>query len=313
MKKTILKFFAHIIMVIAWRFPSDHDYKNINRLKMLIILILAVSSVIDARDLDKVRLIVRADDIGVARSVNEAVIDSHLKGIVTTVELMMPTPWFPDAVRLLEKNPQINVGLHLTLTSEWERMKWRPLTNATSITCDDGYFLPMIWPNPNFGPHEVLSNIDWCLKEIEAEFRAQIEMGLRHVPRATHITGHMGCGHWHEDVMELWDRLADEYGLRIYPGELGVGRMPGWGRERDLEKRVEIFIRNLRNLEPGTWLFVEHPAYDTPEIRALGHIGYEDVAADREGVTRVFTDRRVIEAIRELGIELISYSDLVRP
>ncbi len=278
---------------------------------MFLILILAVSAGGHARDGGSVRLIVRSDDIGVARSVNEAVIDSYLNGITTTVELMVPAPWFPDAVRLLDETPQINVGLHLTLTSEWERMKWRPLTNSPSITCDDGYFLPMIWPNPNFGPHEVLSNADWCLEEIEAEFRAQIEMGLRHVPHATHISGHMGCGHWHDDVRELWGRLADEYGLRIFPEELGVRRMPGWGRERDLEKRVEIFIQNLRNLEPGTWLFVEHPAYDTPEIRALGHTGYEDVAADREGVTRVFTDRRVIEAISELGIELISYSDLI--
>ena len=283
--------------------------------KLIISLIFALAVVAgaDARDLGNVRLIVRADDIGVARSVNEAIIESYLNGIATTVELMMPTPWFPDAVRLLEENPRINVGLHLTLTSEWERMKWRPLTNAPSITCSDGYFLPMIWPNPDFEAHQALSNIDWCLEEIEAEFRAQIELALRHVPRATHITGHMGCGHWNDDVRELWGRLADEYGLRIFPEELGVGRMPGWGRERDLEKRVEIFIRNLRNLEPGTWLFVEHPAYDTPEIRALGHTGYEDVAADREGVTRVFTDRRVIDAIRELGIELISYSDLVRP
>ncbi len=283
--------------------------------KLIISLIFALAVVegADARDRDKVRLIVRADDIGVARSVNEAIIESYLNGIATTVELMMPTPWFPDAVGLLDENPQINVGLHLTLTSEWERMKWRPLTNAPSITCSDGYFLPMIWLNPDFEPHQVLSNVEWCLEEIEAEFRAQIEMGLRHVPRATHITGHMGCGHWNDDVRELWGRLADEYGLRIFPEEHGVQRMPGWGRERDLEKRVEIFIRNLRNLEPGTWLFVEHPAYDTPEIRALGHTGYEDVAADREGVTRVFTDRRVIDAIRELGIELISYSDLVRP
>ncbi len=278
---------------------------------MFLILILAVSAGGHARVGGSVRLIVRADDIGVARSVNEAVIDSYLNGITTTVELMVPTPWFPDAVRLLNEHPQINVGIHLTLTSEWERMKWGPLTSAPGITDDDGYFYPMIWPNPNFSPDEVLANADWSLDEIEAEFRAQIEMALRHVPRATHITGHMGCGHWHDDVSDLWGMLADEYGLRIFPGEHGVQRMSGWGRERDLEKRVGIFIENLRNLKPGTWLFVEHPAYDTPEIRALGHTGYEDVAVDREGVTRVFTDPRVMEAIRELGIELISYSDLI--
>ena len=259
---------------------------------------------------NKVRLIVRADDIGVAQSVNQAIIDTYVNGIVTTVELMVPTPWFPDAVELLNEHPDINVGIHLTLTSEWSGMKWRPLTNAPGITDADGYFYPMIWPNPNFSDDEVLRNADWTLEEIEQEFRAQIELALRHVPRATHITGHMGCGNWHDDVSSLWERLADEYDLRIFPEEYGVKRMPGWGRERELERRIEIFINNLENLEPGTYLFVEHPAYDTPEIQGLGHTGYEDVSTDREGVTRVFTDHRVMDAIRELGIELISYSDL---
>ena len=102
------------------------------KLFLFLILILAVSAGTNARDKGNVRLIVRADDIGIARSVNEAVIDSYLNGIVTTVELMMPTPWFPDAVKLLEENPQINAGLHLTLTSEWENMKWRPSWNLAS-------------------------------------------------------------------------------------------------------------------------------------------------------------------------------------
>src|SRR5262249_5475614 len=75
----------------------------------------------------EIRVLVRADDMGVAQAVNEACIQSHKEGIVKSVEVIVPGPWFLDAVRLLKENPDLDVGVHLALTSEWERVKWRPL------------------------------------------------------------------------------------------------------------------------------------------------------------------------------------------
>jgi len=67
----------------------------------------------------------------------------------------------------------------------------------------------------------------------------------------------------------------------------------------------------LDSLKPGaTYLFVDHPALDGPEMRAIFHIGYENVAADRQGVTDVWTNPAVMEAIRKRNIQLISYADL---
>ena len=57
-------------------------------------------------------------------------------------------------------------------------------------------------------------------------------------------------------------------------------------------------------------MFVNHPALDTPEVRANTHIGYESVTIDRQGVTDVWTDPEVKALVRELGIELISYADI---
>src|SRR5262245_64767970 len=91
----------------------------------------------------EIRLLVRADDMGVAQSVNEACIKSCKEGIARSVEVIVPGPWFLDAVRLLKENQDIDVGVHLALTSEWERVKWRPLTNAPSLVDADGYFRPM--------------------------------------------------------------------------------------------------------------------------------------------------------------------------
>ncbi len=60
------------------------------------------------------------------------------------------------------------------------------------------------------------------------------------------------------------------------------------------------------------WLFVEHPGLDTPEMRAIGHKGYEDVAADRDGVTKMFTSEKVKAVIKRRGIKLVSYADAIR-
>jgi chitin disaccharide deacetylase len=69
----------------------------------------------------------------------------------------------------------------------------------------------------------------------------------------------------------------------------------------------------LNKLEPGnTYLFVDHPGLNSPELRAIHHIGYEDVATDRQGVTDTWTNEKIKKLIREKGIQLISYKDLLK-
>jgi hypothetical protein len=69
---------------------------------------------------------------------------------------------------------------------------------------------------------------------------------------------------------------------------------------------------NLEKLGPGTWILVEHPGMDVPEMRAQGHLGYETVAADREGVTRAFTSPKALAAVKARGIRLVSYAEVNR-
>ena len=78
-------------------------------------------------------LLVRADDIGMAHNANEACMHTFREGIARSVELMAPCAWFMEAVRLLDACPEYDVGVHLTLTSEWENIKWGPLTAASSL------------------------------------------------------------------------------------------------------------------------------------------------------------------------------------
>lgn len=260
-----------------------------------------------------IQLIVRSDDMGFTHAANEAIIKTCQRGITTSIEIMVPTPWFPEAVKMLREHPDLDVGIHLTLTSEWENLKWKPLTPAHSLTDKNGYFYPMIWPNDHYGTDQALQPQPWKLEEIEQELRTQIKMAQREIPQLSHLSGHMGCDRMDERVTALVKRLAEEYDLAIFPEALGVERARLLGPKKTSEEKISSFIAMLESLTPGTYLFVEHPAYDTPEVQAVYHIGYTDVAADRQGVTDMLTSDRVKEAIRRLGIQCISYADLIEP
>ena len=257
-----------------------------------------------------VSLIVRGDDIGSCHAANVACIQSYKEGIVTSIELMVPCSWFPEAVKMLDENPGLDVGIHLVLTSEWDNYKWRPLTWAPGLADADGYFYPTIWPRKNMPAGTALKDADWKIEEIEKEFRAQIELGKQKVPRVSHLSFHMGCANWDPQVEDLCAKLAKEYDLYILPPEAGVRGIGGFGDAKTTGKRIDKFVKMLEELKPGTYLFVEHPGLDTAEMSAIGHTGYEGVAKDRDAVTEVFVSGKVRRAIERLGIKLISYADL---
>jgi len=279
------------------------------KLIFLLILILPINRAF-AQNLP-VRLIVRADDMGYTHSGNKAMIQSYQEGIVTSIEVIVPAPWFPEAVKMLNENPGVDVVIHLALTSEWENIKWRPLSDCPSLRDGDGYFYPMVHPHQGYPGQSIMENKPE-LVDVEKEFRAQIEMGLKHLPRISHLSSHMGCSGISEEVRELTKQLAKEYGIEIDPGLENLETLGGFGENAvTLEEKVASFISMMGNMEPGkTYIFIEHPGLDNEELRAVYHIGYEDVATDRQDVTDVFTHRRVKEFIKEKGIQLISYGDL---
>ena len=257
---------------------------------------------------NEIRLLIRADDIGSFHAANVACIESYKNGIARSVELMVPCAWYPEAVKMLNENPGFDVGIHLVLTSEWSNVKWRPLTHCPSLVDKDGYFFPMVWKNDNFPPGSSISEAKWKIEEVEKELRAQIELALRQVPQISHLSNHMGFTMLDPKLNELVEKLAKEYKLGSENNNLKY--FSAWGRDVKPEERIEEFCKNLENLKPGSYLFVEHPTKDTEEMLTVGHKGYENVAIDREWVTRVFTSEKVKETIKKKGIELISYGDL---
>jgi predicted glycoside hydrolase/deacetylase ChbG (UPF0249 family) len=279
---------------------------------MLTGILLMAAGCLKGQPQEKIRLIVRGDDIGSTHAANIGCIKSYREGIMRSVEIMVPCPWFPEAVKMLKGNPGLDVGVHITVTSEWENIKWGPITHAPSLRDYDGYFYPMIWPNERFPADMALASQDWDIREIEAEMRAQIELARRHIPQVSHLSCHMGCAGLDERVGKLYRKLAAEYGLDIHPGDHGIEGFPMEVKGVTLEERIHNFIEGLNRLEPGkTYLFVEHPAMATPEMEAVGHSGYYGVNSDRDMVTKMFTSEKVLQVIKERKIKLISYADLV--
>ena len=263
-----------------------------------------------AAEAGEIRLLVRADDMSAAQSVNEACVKTCVDGIARSVEVITPGPWFLDAVRLLKEHPRIDVGVHLALTSEWERVKWRPLTHAPSLVDSDGYFYPTTRQRADFPPNTGFLDAKLRLEEAEAELRAQIALAKKHLPgRISHVSFHMGAATATPELRAITAKLAQEAGVKWdYPTLKGC---PSWSGSRlSPEEKEKNLLQRLEELTPGDWLIVEHPGLDTPEMRNIFHKGYENVAADRAGVTAAFTSTRVREAITRRGIKLVSYADV---
>jgi predicted glycoside hydrolase/deacetylase ChbG (UPF0249 family) len=281
------------------------------KLMLIPFFLFMVTTCLYCQPKEEIRLLIRGDDIGSTHAANIGCIKSYQEGIIRSVEIMVPCPWFMEAVSMLKECPGLDVGVHITITSEWENIKWGPLTCAPSLTDDNGYFYPMIWPNKEFGEDRALKAQDWKIEEVEAEMRAQIEMAVKHIPLVSHLSCHMGCAGWDDRVAEVYEKLGREYKLDIKTSDYGLEGFPMEEKGETLEERTGNFVEALNRLEAGkTYLYVEHPAIATPEMEAVGHSGYYGVNNDRDLVTKVFTSEEVKQVIKDRGIRLISYADL---
>lgn len=261
------------------------------------------------QDQGEIRLIVRADDIGSCHTANLACIKSYREGIARSVEVMVPCPWFHEAAKMLRENPGYDVGVHLTLTSEWANYKWGPLTQAPSLVDANGHFFPTTSQRADFPPNTGFLESKWNINEVEKELRAQIELAVKEIPQVSHLSSHMGTPTSTPELRALVQKLAAEYKLPVgTPGAKGFRW--GAGNDATAAQREAALIKALEALTPGVYVLVEHPGLDTEEMRAIGHEGYWNVASHRDAVTKAFTSAKVKATIEKKGIQLASYGDI---
>jgi chitin disaccharide deacetylase len=258
------------------------------------------------------RLIVRADDMGVTHATNLACIDVFTKGIARSVEVMVPTPWFIEAVQFLNEHPEYDAGIHLVLNCEWSTLKWRPLTHAKSLTDSNGYFFPTPWKGSADFPSLHDNKPDFA--EAEKELRAQIEMAKKHIPHLSHISTHMGFDDSHPELKKIIQRLSEEYHLPI-TRKPAVENFPGSEKMSSTvpDEREKAFIDQLTKLEKGkTYLLVTHPCHNTPEMKSISTPTYKNVGSDRAADLFILTSKKVQQALKKKSIELISIKEFMQ-
>ena len=278
-------------------------------MKKIFLMLAALASLAVSAQKNEVKLLIRSDDIGSFHAANIACIDAYKNGIGYSTEIMACCSWFPEAVQMLNENPGLDVGVHLMITSEWETCKWMPLTKAPSITDENGYFYPFIWPIEG-RPGIAIREHNWKLEEIEAEFRAQIELVKKHLPHVSHASAHMGCDNWDPEVTNMVARLMKEYGIFIdMPEE--VKPFPQFQKEGMTDQqRIDAFAKAIENLKPGTYRFIEHPGLDVAEMEVSTSPGKGETAKQRQLVTDMFTSPKVKEAVKKNNVKLINHKDL---
>jgi predicted glycoside hydrolase/deacetylase ChbG (UPF0249 family) len=153
------------------------------------------------------RVVLHADDLGMSHGANAAFAELCAFGTVTSGSVMAPCPWFAELAAMARDDPFLDVGVHLTLTSEMKGYRWRPLTRppgAAGLTDGDGFFHPDV--------ATVRARAE--RGAIEAELRAQIEAALRAGIDVTHLDDHMGAVLAPEFV-EIYVRVAADYRLPL--------------------------------------------------------------------------------------------------
>ena len=274
---------------------------------LLAALIVVATTFVTADDERPKQLLIRCDDIGMSHTVNMAVRELIASGVPFSTSVMITCPWYLEAVEVLKANPEIGVGIHLTLNSEWQRYKWGPVLGAAKVPS-------LVDANGHFYASEAdFAAADVDLAEVEMELRAQIERALRAGLRVDYLDYHMLTAVSTPELRAIVERLANEYslGLSRYFGEASVSI---W--DADPEDKLSSLLDHVHNAQPGLNLLVIHLGMETPEMSAMVDLNNASdpyrVAAHRQAELDAMTSPAFRAAIVEAGIELLTYKNIVK-
>jgi len=250
--------------------------------------------------------LIRCDDMGMNHSVNMAIKKVIESGLPISTSVMFACPWYQEAVDILKENPEVGVGIHLTLNAEWKNYRWGPVLGKKAVpTLVDsmGYFFP--------SRTKLFANSPKT-KEIEKELRAQIERALNSGLRIDYLDYHMGSAVQTEELRSLVEGLAKEYGLGMsgYFGEI----YSNITYHAALGDKTDSLLNHVNNLEPGLNMQVLHVGYDTPEMQALKDLnpfGLKEMSRHRREELRSILSPELPKILKKNGITAITYKDLI--
>jgi len=280
-------------------------------------------------------LIVNGDDYGLCHSVNRGIQQLLSEGSISSATLMMPCGWAKEAAEWSKHNPQFDVGVHFTFTSEWDSYRWGPVNRAgrsESLVDDEGYF-----------QRDCRSFESKAVSEqVYEELVAQVEMALKLGLNPTHADNHMGSLYGLETGRHFLGETLEvcaSYGLpfrlpRYVLSEDGQVAPP---EKAEQAKQLASFADSkgvvildylvglpfplqqgesyeslradmqslLRSLKPGVTEVIIHPSEVTEELEA-----FHREPAKRGMELQLFRDDIIKQTLAEEGIRIIHWHEL---
>jgi predicted glycoside hydrolase/deacetylase ChbG (UPF0249 family) len=266
-----------------------------------------ISSFAEADTMTDIKLIIRGDDMGMTQGSLVAFEKAFNEGVLTCASIQVPAPWFEGAAELSKKNPVWCVGVHLTAIGEWRGYRWRPALpwdKVSSLVDEDGFLYRH--------PDELIAH-NPKPEEMEAEFRAQIELALKKGINVQYLDLHYLGSSKYPPLEGILRQLGREFNLPI-SGTMGETRIPGVYRD-PVQNKKKLALKQLDELKPGLWLWVAHLGIDSPEQKALIHfrphpVFSKGMAEHRAAELEVLTSPEVKSMIQKRGIRLTNYREL---
>jgi predicted glycoside hydrolase/deacetylase ChbG (UPF0249 family) len=241
-------------------------------------------------------VIFHVDDAGMSHDSNMGAFEAISKGVATSTSIMFPCPWVSEFAQYWKEHPETDAGIHLTMTSEWDKYRWGPVAGKQAVpglVDQDG----CLWHSVP----QVLAKA--TPDEIEAEIRAQVDRCLTIGIQPTHLDSHMGTlfadlryfqrylkvgaelgipilvpgghleyiGRENPDMVETARQLAQTVWAAGLPviDDIHTG---GYGASKPEEKKAQI-INFLRTLKPGITEFIVHCTRPTETFKFIAGSG----------------------------------------
>lgn len=275
-------------------------------------------------------VIFHSDDLGMCLQGMHGTIKALEEGVVTSASTMMPTPWVPGWLSWLQKNPKVDNGLHLTLTSEWDDYRWGPVAGkpaVPSLVDKQG----CLWDNVG------LVNEHGSPDDVEREIRAQIDKALEMGLPVTHMDSHMGTLFSNLEFFKRYVKLGIEYKIPMlitgpngplmakYEGDLAqvltaeglhekvwaaglpvlddaTGQSYGW---KTYDEKKKMFTEIIKELQPGVTEIIVHCTIRDENFDAISPSG-----DTRQADLDVTTDPEIINLVKDEGIILTTWREL---
>jgi predicted glycoside hydrolase/deacetylase ChbG (UPF0249 family) len=266
-------------------------------------------------------VIIHADDLGVSHSENSASITAMEKGSVSSASIMVPCPWFPEIAAYAQKNPKADLGLHLTLTSEWKYYKWGPVTPVHKV--------PGLVNNRGF----LYSSVDSLgmfakASEVEEEMRNQVKRSIQFGMDPTHIDAHMGGAFSRADFLKAYIKISHEFKIPallirqmeqslhisldslITASDVLVDAVVSAG-PADFAKGFKSYYTNaIKNLKPGLTYLIIHTAFDDDEMKAVTIDHPDWGSAWRQEDFNFFTSTECRDLLKANGVIPVTWREI---